>query len=313
MELRSEEVGLVSCSCYRRGILKESMGSLCAALGFSPARGSKVLLKPNLVSAVRNTGLACTHPEFVAAAAEWFVDHGMRVEVGDSPAFGTAKGVMQACGITAALRGLPVRLVNFDSPCSVALASGIKVGVARAALECDHLVSLPKVKAHGQLYVTLAVKNYFGAVVGFRKPWIHARHGDVDNRFEALLVDLLALLPGGITLADGIIAMHVDGPVNGEPFPLHLLAAGLNPVAVDTALLVVLGLSPSASPVWRECDRRQLAGCSPDALSFPLLTPAEVAVRGFLGPERLRPVSFDPWRLFAGAVKRLCRRYTGAV
>jgi uncharacterized protein (DUF362 family) len=267
-----------------------------------------VLLKPNLVSAVRNKGLACTHPEVVAAAAEWFIDQGVTVRVGDSPAFGTALGVMQACGISEALKGLPVTMVNFEAPQPVRLASGLSVGIARAVGECDMLVNLPKIKAHGQLYLSLAVKNYFGTVVGFRKPWLHARYGDIDNRFEAMLVDLLAVLPGGLTLADGIEAMHVDGPVGGKLFPLHLLAAGRNPVALDTALIGVLGLPPEASPVWRECRRRNLAGSTFAELNFPLTRPQEVAVRGFEPPARLKPVSFHPWRLLRGAVKRLMAR-----
>ncbi|MHB1379922.1 MAG: DUF362 domain-containing protein [Desulfurivibrionaceae bacterium] len=308
MELRACEVGLAACHHYDRRLLKDRVEMLCNGLGFRVSPGSRVLLKPNLVSAVRNKGLACTRPEVVAAVAEWFLDQGATVRVGDSPAFGTAVGVMAACGITAALKGLPVAMVNFEKAQPVRLASGLSVGVARAVGECDLLVNLPKIKAHGQLYLSLAVKNYFGAVVGFRKPWLHARHGDIDNRFEALLVDLLAVLPGGITLADGVEAMHADGPVAGKPFPLHLLAGGLNPVALDTALIAVLGLPPQASPVWRECCRRNLAGSTLMELSFPLARPEEVAAQGFQAPSRLRPVSFHPWRLLLGTVKRVMAR-----
>jgi len=308
MKLSTCGVALVPCRRYDRRELKGRVEELAKGLGFKVSSGSRVLLKPNLVSAVRNKGLACTHPEFVAAVAEWFLDQGAKVRVGDSPAFGTALGVMAACGITAALKGLPVAMINFEAAQPVRLASGLSVGVARAIGECDLLVNLPKIKAHGQLYLSLAVKNYFGAVVGFRKPWLHARYGDIGNRFEALLVDLLEVLPGGITLADGVVAMHVDGPVAGKPFPLHLLAAGLNPVAVDTALLAVLGLPPQASPVWRECRRRNIAGSKFAELCFPLSRPEEVAAQGFQAPSCLRPVSFHPWRLLLGAMKRVMRR-----
>lgn len=308
MELNACEVGLVACRRYERRLLKERVEALTSALGFRVSAGSRVLLKPNLVSAVRNKGLACTHPEVVAAVAEWFLDQGATVQIGDSPAFGTSLGVMASCGIDAAMKGLPVTMLNFSAVRKVRLASGLSVGVARAVGECDLLVNLPKIKAHGQLYLTLAVKNYFGTVVGLRKPWLHARHGDLDNRFEAMLVDLLGVLPGGITLADGVVAMQGDGPVGGTPFSLQLLAGGLNPVALDTALIAVLGLPPEASPVWRECLRRNLAGSRLGELSFPLAGVAEVAAQGFQPPSRLRPVSFHPWRLFWGAVKRVMAR-----
>ncbi|MFA6498119.1 MAG: DUF362 domain-containing protein [Desulfurivibrionaceae bacterium] len=308
MELSACEVGLASCRQYDRRLLKEQVEALCNALGLRVSAGSRVLLKPNLVTAVRHKGLACTHPEVVAAVAEWFLDQGAKVRVGDSPAFGTALGVMATCGISEALKGLPVTMINFEAVQPVRLASGLSLGVAREVGECDLLVNLPKIKAHGQLYLSLAVKNYFGAVVGFRKPWLHARYGDIDNRFEAMLVDLLAVLPAGITLADGVVAMHCDGPVGGKPFPLHLLAGGLNPVALDTALMAVLGLPQEASPVWRECRRRNLAGSILLELSFPLARPEEIAVQGFQPPVSLRPVSFHPWRLLLGAMKRIMAR-----
>lgn len=305
MKLRACEVALAACRRYDRNLLKEKVEALCSSLDFRISAGSRVLLKPNLVSAVRNKNLACTHPEVVAAVAEWCVDQGAAVRVGDSPAFGSALSVMAACGIRSALKGLPVTMINFEAVQSIRLASGLSVGVARAVSECDLLINLPKIKAHGQLYVTLAVKNYFGTVVGFRKPWLHARYGDIDNRFEGMLVDLLAAMPAGITLADGVTAMHEDGPVGGRPYDLHVLAGGLNPVAVDTALLAVLGLPPDESPVWRECCRRNIAGSKLAELSFPLARPEEVAVRGFRPPARLRPVSFHPWRLVLGAMKRI--------
>ncbi len=311
MEFAAREVGLLSCRHYERKLLKERIEALVSGLGFCCGAGSRVLLKPNLVSALRNRELACTHPEFVAAVAEWFCDQGARVAVGDSPAFGTARGVMRACGISEALRGLPVEQVNFQEPRPVRLASGLRIGVARQALECDLLVNLPRVKAHGQLYLSLAVKNYFGVVVGFRKPWLHARHGDIDNRFEALLVDLLSILPGGLTLADGVVAMHVDGPVNGLPHPLGLLAAACNPVALDTALIEVLGLAPAASPIWREASWRGLFGSDPAQLAFPLSRPDALKVGDFLAPQILRPVSFHPRRLLAGWLKRAWAGWRG--
>ncbi|HSR37147.1 MAG TPA: DUF362 domain-containing protein, partial [Desulfurivibrionaceae bacterium] len=205
-------------------------------------------------------------------------------------------------------KGLPVRLVNFGRPRRLTLRHGAQVGIAREALECDVLINLPRVKAHGQLLVTLGVKNYFGTVVGFRKPLLHARHGAHEGEFAQMIVDLLPVLPGGITLVDGIVAMHQQGPVKGSPFPLGLIGASLNPVAFDSALLAVLGIDPQRSPIWRECRRRNLPGCDRKSLHYPLRAPGEVQVTGFEVPHHLKPISFHPWHLAKGAVKRLVNR-----
>lgn len=309
MKIDSLAVGLERCPAYERKLLKETVDTICDSISFSVRPHSHVLLKPNLVTARLHGGLACTHPEFVASVAEWFLDHGAKVSVGDSPAFGTAKGVMAACGITSALNKLPVRLINFDTPHNVTLPSGFTVGIDRAPLEADMLINLPKLKAHGQLLMSLAVKNYFGVVVGFRKPWIHARYGDVDHRFETLLVDLLEVLPESLSLTDGVVAMHKEGPVTGEAYPLGLIGGSMNPVAMDTAVLQILGLDHTDSPLWKEGSRRGLKGSDPEAILYPLAGPDDFFAEDFRVPTRLKPISFHPYRLLVGAIKRFDARF----
>ena len=306
MQLESTSVALLRSPTYQLETIKQGIERLCSAVSFAMPSGVRVLLKPNLITASRQAnGLQCTHPQFIAAVAEWCIDHGARVLVGDSPAFGTAKGVMAACGITDALRHLPVQLVNFSRVQPVCLADGTRVGLAAAALECDFLFNLPRVKTHCQFYVTLAIKNYFGTVVGLRKPWWHMRYGGCPERFARHLVDLLVLLPAGVCLADGIVAMQGEGPVSGRPYNLVVIAGSRNPVAMDTALLDVLGLRPAESPVGRECLRRGLAGAESASLTFPLLPSAALRVADFSPPAVLKPIRFHPYRVLVGGIRRL--------
>lgn len=305
MKIESRIVALRRCVEYRRQAIKGLVDQLNRALSFSIRFGDHVLIKPNLVCAQGVRGLPCTHPEFIAAVVEWMLDHGARVSVGDSPAFGSAKGVMGACGITDALKGLPVRLLNFNRRRQVTLKSGLSVGIFPLAMECDVLVSLPKIKAHSQLGVSLAVKNYFGTVAGFQKPWWHLRHGGREGMFASLLVDLLEVLPGGVSLADGILAMHAAGPVFGKPYDLGLVGGSVNPVALDTALLIVLGQECHSSPIWRECAHRKLAGSEVEHMVYPFLAPGDIQVPDFIVPAHLKPISFNPFRILKSGVKKL--------
>ena len=305
MQLEATDVGILRIVKYERRQVKKAIDELCKTAGLQVNPGSKVLLKPNLVRGMGREHPACTHPVFIRAVAEWCVDCGGEVSIGDSPAFGSGPGVMQATGITEALQGLPVRQVDFHQSVRVKLGGGVTVDIARPALECDMLVNLPKVKAHSQLYVTLAIKNYFGTVVGFQKPVWHLRYGNQEDRFASHIVDLLAVLPGGITLVDGITAMHKTGPVAGEPYQLGIVAASCNPVALDTIFLKILGLDEEKSFIWQECSARNLAGSSYDSLHFPLLDPAELRVTDFRVPGMLMAVSFNPLRMLVSAVRRL--------
>ncbi|UCD65989.1 MAG: DUF362 domain-containing protein [Deltaproteobacteria bacterium] len=308
MRINSTSVALLDCTHYKSREIKVKIDQLCTALGFKVSGGSRVLLKPNLLSGRSADHLACTHPVFVAAVAEWFVEQDAKVVIGDSPAFGTAKGVMHATGIEKALARLPVECVNFDQSTTVKLSGGVTVDLARAALECDVLVNLPRVKAHSQLYMSLAVKNYFGTVVGFQKPWWHLKYGNHAGQFASHLVDLLSVLPSGVTLLDGIVAMHDTGPIGGLPYSLGLVAASTNPVALDTGLLKILGLDMAQSALWQECVDRGLAGADPEMLDYPILKPAELMVDDFKAPTSLKPVSFNPLRMLFSACKRFVVR-----
>jgi len=306
VRLLSQTVALTRCPTYDLGMVKDKVDELMRALSFSVRCGQKVLLKPNLVAATRGDGLALTHPQVVRAVAEWHIDHGAALSVGDSPAFGSGATVLERSGITAALAGLPVRIADFERRTRRVTESKLSVMVASELFEHDLLINLPKLKAHGQMRVTMAVKNYFGVVVAWRKALAHMRHGESGN-FERLLVDLLHLLPEGVTLIDGIVAMHRSGPMTGDPLPVGVLGASENPVALDTAMLAVIGLDPSMSPLWCECARRQLPGCQLSALTFPLVRPSAVAVTDFVVPAVLGPIRFQVWRFFCNSLNKIFR------
>jgi uncharacterized protein (DUF362 family) len=294
-------VALQHCEDYEHGRLKEQIDQACRAIDFKIQTGATVLLKPNLVAAGSGPDhLACTSPEFVGAVAEWCLGHGASVKVGDSPAFGSGRMVMRACGMAEVLKPLGVELVNFSRSRPVKMPCGLTVPLATAAFDCDVLVNLPKVKAHNQLYVSLAVKNYFGLVIGWRKALHHAVNGDVAHRFEELLVDLLALFPAVCSVLDGIIAMHRTGPMQGEKFPLQLIGASFDPVALDSAVMRTIGADFAKSQLWMECQRRGLAGTDLAALEFPLQNPEDFAAEGFILPARLSPVTFHPGRMLVG-------------
>ena len=309
--LNKSLVALQRCNSYDRDHLKDKFDELCQAAGFVVKPGAKILIKPNLVSAGGGADhLGCSSPEFVAAAAEWCLDRGAMVRVGDSPAFGTAMMVMRACGIDKVLRPLDVQMVNFTQTVKIMMPCGIRVPIAAETLDCDILLNLPRVKAHGQLYVSLAAKNYFGVVSGWRKALHHAVNGDIGTRFESLLVELPALFPASFSLLDGIVAMHRTGPTNGEAFPLGLIGASFDPFALDTSILAVIGADPGLSQLWAEAFHRAMPGSSLDGIDFPLVKPEELQVEGFVLPERLTPVTFHPARMLVGACRRMAAGFS---
>jgi len=269
----------------------------------SSLAGAKILLKPNLISS-RGNLCSCTHPSFIAGVATWLLDHGARVYVGDSPAFGSAVSVLKKLGLDKVLSDLGVRIIEFQTKHRVTLAGGVKLVLAAEIFEYDLLVNLPKIKAHDQLFMTMAVKNFFGVVKGLHKAKLHMSHGRSVDEFGNILLDLLSLLPPNVSIADGVEVMHRHGPLKGESLMLGVMAASINPVALDTALLALLELDPGKSPLHLLAYGRNMPGARLSDLSFPILHPGSFHGSGFTAPDHLNPIRFHPFRFFSSSIKR---------
>lgn len=297
-------VAIARCPRYDRELVIRSVAEVLQAAGIAPVAGTRVLVKPNLLK-VQPGGLCCTHPEVVRAACIYLRECGCHVTVGDSPAFGSAVQVARAIGLDAALADLAIPVITLDNAVRTVLPCGLAAGISRHALEADALLSVPRVKAHTQMRLTLSVKNMFGCVSGVRKAIAHTAHGDKGNAFRALLVEVAQMLPPTVALADGIVAMDRNGPAGGDAYPLGIVAAAADTVALDTALYAVVGAGPDQVPLWGELRAREIWGADAAHLSFPLLRPDDVAVSDFRLPGTLSPETFHPLRLVRSSLKRL--------
>ena len=272
--------------------------------------GAAVLLKPNLISS-RASKLACSDARFVRGVAEWFTDQGARLAIGDSPSFGSAAQVMKKMGLATELEGLEIKVVEFKTPKEHQLTHGVKVGIAEEALGCDLLVNLPRIKAHSQMYVTIAVKNLFGIVCGMRKAMCHMKNGLSHRKFGDLMLDLNAVLPRSVTLVDGIEVMSRRGPLNGELLELGCLCAGNDPVAVDTLLLSLLELDARKCPIWRAAAARDFSGARLEAIACLGLATEDFSGSGFRAPSILNPVPFNPFRFMRSSLRRAMAAASG--
>ncbi len=299
-----ESVCLRRLAGYDDPGLDAAVSGLLDAAGCPARPGSRVLVKPNLV-APRNTALSCTTPAVVRAVCRHLLGRGAMVTVADSPAFGTGPIVARLSGLAEALSGLPVRLANLDRPRSLPLSRGGSIGVSRLALEAELIVNVPRLKCHDQMGMTLAVKNLFGCVCGFRKSLAHQQLGKNPAVFARMILDILAALPPSVSLLDGVVAMHKSGPVGGEPFALGLLAAAQNPVALDTAVAGLLGIGPDRIPLWREALTQGLAGADPGDIAYPMEQPAAFDAAGFLTQPVASPLAFEPGRFVKGRLRSL--------
>lgn len=239
-------VSLVRQTGYSLGEVRSSVERLLQPLGGISAfvkPGSRVILKPNLVSGAAPEKAVTTHPSVVRAVAELCIAAGARVAIGDSPGLGSGRRAARASGLLEVAEELGLEWVDFTPVDSVdGKRMFKKLSLARELMEADTVINLPKLKTHCQMLMTIAVKNMFGAVVGTEKLQWHYRAGRDKPAFGRMLYEISGAVRPGLSIVDAIVGMDGDGPTAGEPNPTGFLAAGADPSAVDAAVMDVLGL-----------------------------------------------------------------------
>lgn len=245
---------LIRKSSYSYEILKPQIFDLLDRLGgLRMAAGSRVLIKPNLLTNATPQQAILTHPSVVRAAVEYTLEHGARPLLADSPALGSFNKILRQSGIQEALADLDVECRPFQDSVKIDIGEPFGfIDVAREAVESDFIINLPKFKTHGQMLLTLGVKNLFGCIVGFRKPEWHMKTGVNRPLFARLLVQLYQKLQPDFTILDGILALEGEGPgKSGTPIHLGLLLGSDNAPALDRTVCRLLNLEPDVVPVLK--------------------------------------------------------------
>lgn len=254
--MTSPSVSIIHCADYDR---KGTFSAINRAVGLLGGMrvfvkpGERVLIKPNLLKASPPEAAVTTHPEIVRAVIRLVREAGGTPMVGDSPGFGNLREVSAKAGIFDVVNEEGAVLVELDEAMEVAKESGRfhRFEIARAALEADAIINLPKLKTHGMTTLTGAVKNLFGCIPGKRKVQWHLNAGVNHGLFAEMLVELCALLKPRLTIMDAVIGMEGNGPGSGDPRRIGVVIAGQDPVAVDVIASRVLGVSPEKLPLIR--------------------------------------------------------------
>ncbi|NJN75639.1 MAG: DUF362 domain-containing protein [Synechococcaceae cyanobacterium RL_1_2] len=316
-------VSLIKADSYEVQALRQSIETLLAPLGGIGAfvkPGDRVLLKPNLLTGSVPTKECVTRPELVYCVGQMVQEVGGQPFMGDSPAFGSAKGVAKNNGYLPWLEELNIPVVEFNGDrYGVNNDNFDNLRLSKEAMAADVVINLPKVKSHMQLTMTMAVKNLFGCVPGKMKAWWHMEAGKDPDRFAQMLIATAQAINPQLTIVDGIIGHGGNGPSAGEPHPLGLLAASRDIFALDRALVDIVKVDPMAVPTIKAAIALGLCSDT-SAIDFPLLTPSDLTVNHWPLPTKMMPIDFALPRvvrslfksLYIKFIKEPMKAYTGS-
>ena len=278
------DVALAACKSYEDAEVSAALETAVTAAGgldwVTP--GMRVALKLNLVSAMKPEEAATVHPAVVCALVRMLQARGAHVVLGDSPGglYNAAhlQRVYDVTGLRAA-EALGAELNGDFSVCSVSYPEAVQ---ARSFTEtaylrnADAIIDVCKLKTHGMMGMTNAVKNFFGIIPGAMKPEYHYKYPKIED-FANMIVDLCEYCRPRLCICDAVVGMEGNGPTQGSARPIGCLLAAESPHALDLVACGLIGLRPDEVPSQASVFFRR-GGKGPvsklvDSLLFHVLTP----------------------------------------
>lgn len=264
--MKDGSVSIVKCDSYEPAAAADAMDRLLGqtdALDFVKP-GMTVAIKVNLVSAMKPDRAATTHPVLVTELCRRIVSLGATPVVGDSPGGPFTgiylKGVYSATGMGAVEKVGGKLNSNFGSTrCEKFDEAAVLKDFTYSSWleEADAVVNFAKLKTHGMMGMSAAVKNLFGAIPGMIKPEYHYRFPNAKD-FANMLVDIDEFIKPSLSIVDGVVGMEGNGPTMGEARKIGILAASRSPYDLDAVCASVIGLSDDKVPTLQVAIERGL-------------------------------------------------------
>ncbi|NLZ60473.1 MAG: DUF362 domain-containing protein [Lentisphaerae bacterium] len=213
--------------------------------------GQRVLLKVNLLAPARPEQAVTTHPELLRGVIRLVKEAGGIACVGDGPGVGDTLTNLKACGMAKVIEEEGAEALLFKETSvfeNLENRIGKRVALSRHLLDCQVLISLPKLKTHVQMAYTGALKNQYGLIPGSAKGQYHFRFQNREHLAD-LMLDINRLAKPTLAIMDGIVAMEGEGPSGGQPRKLGALMASADLAALDVLACHLIGLDPERNPL----------------------------------------------------------------
>lgn len=237
-------VAVLKASNYEQDLTRLILDGV-ALCGLS-VKDKRIVLKPNLVEFDGATAIN-THPRLVAAAFEAFRSLGASsVVIAEGP--GHRRDTLcltEEAGYWSEFKALDDHFVDLNRDNVKAISNFLgddKFYFPETILSADLIVSMPKMKTHHWAGATLSMKNFFGivpgAVYGWPKNILH------HKGIPASIAALNRQFRNTFAIVDGIVGMEGNGPIQGTPKEMGVLAFGSDLVAVDATCCRLMGINP---------------------------------------------------------------------
>lgn len=267
--MENYDVAVVRCKTYNveavKPALEEALNAVNGLDFVMP--GMKIIIKPNLVSFKKPDAAATTHPALLEALVGMLLARGADVTIGDSPggphSLPLLNRVYAATGMDR-VEKLGAKLNRNMNEKTVAFPEGkvLKNFTYTEYLdEADAIIDFCKLKSHGMLGMSAAVKNLFGTIPGLKKPEVHYKFQN-DAEFADMLVDLNEYFKPRLAICDAVVGMEGNGPTAGTPRQIGAIIASKSTYYADVVGAELIGMNIDGLPTLQAAYERGFAPAS---------------------------------------------------
>lgn len=259
------DVCAVKCNNYEPINIEKAMDELIKLIGgldFVKPK-MKIAIKANLVTFMKPEQAATTHPALLCDLVSRLTKLGAIVTVGDSPGgIYTNAYLKKIYSVTKVdeIEKFGGKL-NYNFETLEAHFDNAKIAKTFPYTsyldEADIIINFCKLKTHGMMGMSAAVKNMFGVIPGTQKPEFHYRYPDHTD-FANMLIDLNEYFKPTLCFVDAIVGMEGNGPTAGTPRDVGFILASKNPYKLDLACAEIIGLKKEDVPTLLESYHRNL-------------------------------------------------------
>lgn len=258
------EVSLAKCTNYNDKEVEAALRKAISAVTDLSyiTEGTRVVIKPNLVSFLSPDRAATTHPVVLNALIRILNEKGAKITVGDSPGglFNSVyvNRVYKATGMNNIEGAVLNRNFSQSVHHSDSALRAREFAYTSYLDDADVIINLCKLKTHGMMGMSNAVKNMFGIIPGTVKPEFHFKFPN-HNDFADMLIDLNENFRPALCICDAVTGMEGNGPTSGTPRDIGLIAASENPYKLDLVCAKIIGLEKDNVPTLKRAFERGLA------------------------------------------------------
>jgi len=257
-----EKVSAVECTSYETEVVYLAVKEAIQRIGFVIPEHKTVLIKPNLLTQNRPEQHTITHYSLIDALCRILSEKNCKILIGDSISFyqqGLTRKAFATSEIDVVANKYGATLIAFEEEQVVRITRDLRglkeLYVPKILLEADMVIDACKLKTHGSLRLSGAIKNMFGCLPGGYKQKIHRW---LDDEFELsdVFLDIHRVVKPALSIMDAIVGLDGGPTALGRPVKVSRIIASSNAIALDVIAAKMIGYDPEKLPILLQAKKR---------------------------------------------------------